>query len=216
MIGVVIGARLGHILFYDPVYYWNNPVEILPFKLEPHFYFTGLAGLASHGGVMGALLGLHLYNRRLNTSYLWLLDRLTIASALLGSFIRFGNFLNSEIVGTPTSMPWGIVFTRIDGLPRHPAQLYEAVFYLFIFALLFVLWKSGQTRHYTGFLFGLGLSLIFLQRFIVEFFKEVQSSFENEMVINMGQILSIPMILAGVAILILSLKKPKQSFPINL
>ena len=215
MLGVVIGARLGHVLFYDPVYYWHHPLEVLPFRLEPHFQFTGLAGLASHGGVMGALLGLYLHHRRYNSDYLWLLDRLAIVSALLGSFIRFGNFLNSEIVGTPTSMFWGIIFTRVDQQPRHPAQLYEASFYLAIFALLFALWQSGKTRRYTGFLFGLGLSLIFLQRLIVEFFKEAQSSFENDMVINMGQILSIPMILAGVAILVLSLKSSKQPFPIN-
>jgi phosphatidylglycerol---prolipoprotein diacylglyceryl transferase len=157
-LGAVIGARLGHIIFYDPVYYLNNPIEILPIRLEPTFEFTGLVGLASHGGVFGALLALYLYSRRHKKDILWNLDRITIAASLLGGFIRLGNLMNSEIIGIPTQVPWAFVFTQIDQVPRHPAQLYEAIFYFVIFLVLFVLWRSGKVQHHKGFLFGLGLS----------------------------------------------------------
>ncbi len=206
--GIIIGARLGHIIFYDPIYYWNNPIEILPIKLEPHFQFTGLAGLASHGGVVGALLGLSLYIKKYKQNYLWILDRLTISASLLGCFIRVGNLMNSEIIGTPTSVPWAFVFTRVDQIPRHPAQLYEAVFYLMIFILLFLIWRSNKVAN-TGFIFGLGLMLIFLQRFLVEFVKENQVAFENKMILNMGQILSIPMILIGLYFIVKSYTNKK-------
>ncbi|MBY0433612.1 MAG: prolipoprotein diacylglyceryl transferase, partial [Cyclobacteriaceae bacterium] len=125
MIGGIVGARLGHILFYDPVYYWHNPIEILPIRTNPTLHFTGLAGLASHGGIAGALLALYLYTRKYKKDYLWLLDRLIIGGALLGCLIRIGNLMNSEIIGTPTQLPWAFIFSRIDQTPRHPAQLYE-------------------------------------------------------------------------------------------
>ena len=110
LLGVIIGARFGHILFYDPVYYWHNPIEILPFRIKPNFEFTGLAGLASHGGVLGALLALYLYNRKFKKDYLWLLDRLMIAGAALGGFIRLGNLMNSEIIGIPSDLP-GLLYS---------------------------------------------------------------------------------------------------------
>lgn len=203
-LGAIIGARLGHILFYDPLYYLDNPIEILPIKINPTLQFTGLAGLASHGGVAGALLALHLYCRRYQENFLWTLDRLTIAASLLGGFIRLGNLMNSEIVGIPSQVPWAFVFTRVDQVPRHPAQLYEALFYFIIFCLLYFLWKSGSVYNYKGFLFGLGLSLIFLQRFLVEFLKENQEAFEENLVLNMGQTLSIPLTILGVLIMIRS------------
>src|SRR5690606_14019776 len=117
------GARLGHILFYDPIHYLNHPIEILPVRLTPEFEFTGLAGLASHGGVIGALIALYFYQRKSDRRYLWLLDRLIIAGAMLGACIRFGNLMNSEIVGVPTDVSWAFVFTRVDSLPRHPTQI---------------------------------------------------------------------------------------------
>ena len=207
MVGAIIGARFGHILFYDPLYYLNNPIEILPIRIKPTFQFTGLAGLASHGGIVGALIALYLYNRKFEKDYLWLLDRLVIGGALLGGFIRIGNLMNSEIIGTPTNLPWGFVFTHVDQIPRHPSQLYEAIFYLLIFALLFSLWKSRKTHQHLGLLFGLGLTLIFIQRFIVEFVKEDQVSFEDGLFLNMGQILSIPMMLIGMLFIVRSFKR---------
>ena len=207
VLGVVIGARLGHILFYDPIYYLHHPIEILPFRLEPTFEYTGLTGLASHGGVLGALLALYLYCKKHKKDFLWTLDRLTIAGSLLGGFIRLGNLMNSEIVGIPTQVPWAFVFMRIDQVPRHPAQLYEAVFYLTIFLILILLWKSGKVQSQKGFLFGLGFSFIFAQRFLMEFLKENQVAFEENLQLNMGQILSLPLIMIGILIMVWSFKK---------
>lgn len=211
--GAIVGARLGHILFYDPLYYWQHPIEILPIKLEPQFEFTGLAGLASHGGVIGVLLALFLYCRKYRESYLWLLDRLVIAAALLGSFIRTGNLMNSEIVGTPTEVPWAFIFTRLDGVPRHPAQLYEAIFYMLLFLFLFFLWKKGRAAQ-RGLLVGTGMVAVFSQRFIVEFLKADQMPFESDLPINMGQILSIPFILIGLLLVLRSLGQ-KQHEPLQ-
>jgi len=205
--GAIIGARLGHVLFYDPSYYLSNPIEILPFKIHPTFQFTGFTGLASHGGILGALIALYLYHRKYKTDYVWMLDRLVIGGALLGAFIRIGNLLNSEILGIPTSLPWAFVFTRVDQTPRHPTPLYEACFYLAIAVVLFFVWRSQQFEKHRGFLFGLGIFLIFSQRFLVEFLKENQMSFEAHLVLNMGQLLSIPLILAGLLIMIWSLRK---------
>ena len=215
VLGSVAGARLGHILFYDPVYYFNNPIEILPIRINPTFQFTGFAGLASHGGMLGALAALYFYCRKFRKDYLWMLDRLVIGGALLGGFIRLGNLMNSEIVGLPSELPWAFIFSRIDQTPRHPAQLYEAIFYLILSCSLFLVWQSGKVNRYKGFLFGLGISLIFLQRFLIEFVKENQVEFEQQLQLNMGQILSIPLILAGIFIMVRSTRNSanKQSFP---
>lgn len=210
MLGVVIGARLGHILFYDSLYYWQNPIEILPFKLEPAFEYTGLAGLASHGGVIGGLLALSLYCRKWGENFLALLDRLVVVGALLGCFIRLGNLMNSEIVGTPTDVPWAFVFSRLDEVPRHPAQLYEALFYLLLFVLLFSLWRRGKASYQRGYLTGLGLTAVFTQRFIIEFLKIEQAAFENYLPVNVGQLLSIPFIVIGILILLWSVSRSKK------
>ncbi len=206
MIGAILGARFGHILFYDPIYYWHHPIEILPIRTNPSFEFTGLAGLASHGGIMGALLALYLYTKKNKENYLWLLDRLTIAGVALGGFIRLGNLMNSEIIGIPSQLPWAFVFTKIDVIPRHPAQLYEALFYLVLCLILYLSWRSGKFINNRGFLFGLGMALIFAQRFFIEFLKENQVAFEENLRLNMGQILSIPLFLVGLFIIIMSLK----------
>jgi phosphatidylglycerol---prolipoprotein diacylglyceryl transferase len=206
-LGAIIGARFGHIVFYDPAYYLENPIEILPIQTEPAFQFTGLAGLASHGGVMGVLFALYLYSRKYKKDFLWTLDRLTIAGSLLGGFIRLGNLMNSEMIGTPTQVPWAVVFSRIDQVPRHPAQLYEALFYLAFFSILFLLWKSKKVETQKGFLFGLGVSSIFAQRFLMEFLKENQVTFEENLLLNMGQILSLPLIAIGILIMVWSFKK---------
>lgn len=207
MIGGIVGARLGHILFYDPVYYLNNPIEILPIKINPSFQFTGLAGLASHGGIIGALFALYLYTRKYDQKYFWLLDRLMIAGAALAGFIRLGNLMNSEIIGKPADVPWAFIFSRVDQLPRHPAQLYEAVFYLLLTVVLFFIWRSGKFASAVGFIFGLGIASIFAQRFFVEFLKENQVAFEAELTLNMGQILSIPLVLVGIGVMVWSWKK---------
>jgi prolipoprotein diacylglyceryl transferase len=204
MVGAIIGARFGHVLFYDPVYYFYNPIEILPVKIEPSFQFTGLAGLASHGGILGALLALYVYNRKFKKDYLWLLDRLTIAGAALGGFIRLGNLMNSEVIGTPSDLPWAFVFTSVDSIPRHPSQLYEAIFYFIVSVSLYFAWKSKRFNAAHGFIFGLGIALIFVQRFLIEFLKEDQVPFEESLVLNMGQALSIPMIVVGLVIMIWS------------
>lgn len=207
VLGGVIGARFGHILFYDPIYYLNNPIEILPIKMEPNFQFTGLAGLASHGGILGALVALYVYNRKFKRGYLWLLDRLIIAGAALGGFIRLGNLLNSEIVGVPSNLPWAFVFKRIDQIPRHPSQLYEAIFYIVASIALYYIWKSRKFCATPGFIFGLGITLIFSQRFLIEYLKENQVPFEENLTLNMGQTLSIPLIIGGIALMIWSGRK---------
>ncbi len=211
VLGVIIGARLGHVLFYDPVYYWHNPVAILPFQFYPEFAFTGLLGLASHGGVLGALVAMYLYERRFHRGYLWLLDRITIAGAALGGFIRIGNLMNSEIIGVPSDQPWAFVFTRLDGIPRHPAQVYEAIFCFVVSAGLFYVLKAGETHKRSGFVAGLGIVLIFTQRFLIEFLKENQVAFESTLVFNMGQWLSIPLILAGLGLVVWSSRVTKAT-----
>lgn len=210
-LGAILGARLGHVLFYDPLYYLNHPIEILPIRLEPYFEFTGLAGLASHGGVIGTFIALYLYTKKYNQPLLWILDRLTIAAAFLGGFIRIGNLMNSEIIGIPTTVPWAFIFTNVDQVPRHPAQLYEAIFYFAIFMTLYLLWRSARFKQYDGLLFGIGLSLIFLQRLVVEFVKENQVGFEDELLLNMGQLLSIPMALTGIGVIFWSLRRKGSS-----
>lgn len=210
-LGAIIGARFGHILFYDPIYYLNNPVEILPIRTEPVFQFTGFAGLASHGGVLGALFALFLYCKKYKNDFLWTLDRLTIAGSLLGGFIRLGNLMNSEVVGIPAQVPWAFVFVRVDKIPRHPAQLYEALFYFAISSVLFLLWKSEKVQNHKGFLFGLGLSLIFTQRFLMEFLKENQVAFEENLPVNMGQTLSLPLIIIGILTMVWSFKNLANS-----
>ena len=205
--GILVGARLGHILFYDPVYYFYHPIEILPIRLEPKFEFTGLSGLASHGGILGALIALFLYQRKYRIDALWTLDRLVIGGSLLGGFIRLGNLMNSEIIGTPTSNSWGFVFIHVDNIPRHPAQLYEALFYFLTALLLYQLWKGTHLQMKKGFLFGLCIALIFTQRFLIEFVKENQVQFEEGLLLNMGQTLSIPLILVGVGFMVKAITK---------
>ncbi|WP_158963175.1 prolipoprotein diacylglyceryl transferase [Myroides fluvii] len=211
VIGTVVGARLGHCLFYDFAYYSQHPLEIiLPIaKVEGSYHFVGFMGLASHGGAIGVLLSLALFCKRYKTNLLQLLDRLVIAIPITGAFIRFGNFMNSEIYGKPTDSIFGIVFQRDDLIPRHPTQLYEAFAYLAVTVILYVLYQKKYSR-YKGLLFGLFLIFMFTARFILEYFKENQVAFENEMVLNMGQILSIPFMIVGLLLVIWSLKRPKE------
>ena len=204
MVSAVIGARLGHVFFYDWAYYSQHPIEILPIKLEPSFHFTGLNGLASHGGIFAGFFGLYLYNRKRKINYLWLLDRITICAGMLGGAIRLGNLFNSEIFGKATDLPWAFVFQRVDNVPRHPTQLYEALFYFGTTLVFYQLYKRKPRR--PGYFIGLGAAVIFGQRFLVEFIKENQVDFEAGMALNMGQLLSIPIILFGLIVWFWSLK----------
>ncbi|WP_035652803.1 prolipoprotein diacylglyceryl transferase [Flavobacterium sp. ASV13] len=204
IVGTILGARLGHCFFYEPEYFLKHPIEILlPIQKVGGIYkFVGFQGLASHGGTIGVLIAMILYCRKYKVKFLWLLDRMAIGVPVTGAFIRFGNFMNSEIYGKPTNGSWGVVFQRDDLIPRHPTQLYEAFSYLLIFGILFWMYKSDKIRQTSGLLFGCFLTLLFLARFIIEFFKENQETFENNMIINMGQILSIPFILIGLTLIV--------------
>ncbi len=201
VLGIIIGARLGHVLFYDPAYYLSNPLEILA---------VWEGGLASHGGGIGLFLAVYLFCRKTGQNYLWLLDRLAIPTALFGFFVRTGNFFNSEIVGIPTDVPWAVVFTRIDDLPRHPTQLYEAFSYLAIFALLFCCYRFTKIKQHRGALLGLLLFLVFSARLLLEFVKTQQEAYSTGVALTTGQLLSIPFLVAGVALTIYAVRKPKR------
>lgn len=201
--GTVIGARLGHCLFYNPEYYLTHPIEI--FKVWE-------GGLASHGAAIGILISLYLFsNKKKNYPLLWVLDRIVIVTALGGSFIRLGNLFNSEIIGKPTDVSWAFIFSSVDELPRHPTQLYESLAYLIIFIMLFLIYYKGIEKNRRGLLFGLFLVLVFTFRFFIEFLKENQTGFEARMTFNMGQILSIPFVLIGLFFILKSFKVEKAN-----
>ena len=189
LFGTVIGARLGHCLFYDPIYYLSDPIRILK---------VWEGGLASHGAAIGILYAIYLYTKKhKDQPYLWLMDRVVITVALAAFFIRLGNLFNSEILGKATNVPWAFVFDRVDNVPRHPSQLYEAFAYLIIFIVIFSIYKKYKANLPHGLIFGIFLIGIFGFRIFVEFYKENQSAFEAGMILDMGQILSIPLVLAG-------------------
>lgn len=216
LLGTVIGARLGHTLFYEYGYFKNHLWEIiLPFRItkEHGFELTGYQGLASHGGAIGILIAVALYSKKYKQVFLWVLDRLVIAVALGGFFIRMGNLFNSEILGSPTSVSWAFIFKRVDNVPRHPAQLYEAILYLLIFLFLWAFYKKKEGQFQHGVLLGYFLAFIFSVRFIVEFVKENQEAFENGWFLNMGQILSIPFILLGTCLIIIKSRPIINTIP---
>lgn len=201
-VGTVIGARIGHCLFYEPGYYLSHPLEILK---------VWHGGLASHGAAIGILIALWLFIRKEKKGYFWVLDRIAIVVALAGFFIRTGNLMNSEIYGVETSLPWGFVFLRNDEVaPKHPTQIYEGLTYLFVFVLLLRMYWNRKGNVYQGLLISIFLIIVFASRFFIEFVKEPQVTFESSMKLNMGQLLSIPFIIAGITGLYLSLriKKP--------
>lgn len=209
VVGIVLGARLGHCLFYEPSYYFHHPLEILlPIKkIGDSYQFIGFQGLASHGGGIGTLIAIGIYCKKYQTNYLWVLDKIAIVTPIVAVFIRLGNFMNSEIYGKPTDGNWGVVFQRDDLIPRHPTQLYEAFAYLLIFGILLFTYRIMSKEKANGVIFGLLLVLVFLARFIIEFFKEDQVGFENGMVLNMGQILSIPFIFIGLFLIFIRKKR---------
>lgn len=215
IIGTFLGARLGHVFFYDWAYYKHHLIEIfLPivqsprdstlFGLVPGYKYIGFRGLASHGATLGIFVALYLYSRNtLKKPMLWILDRITIPVAIGGAFVRIGNFMNSEIVGKPSSMPWAVRFEQqsLDYgpiVPRHPAQLYEAAGYLLLFLIIGYLYWYTERRRQRGFLFGLFFTLLWILRFLIEFFKAPQEASRADWVLNTGQWLSIPFIAIGI------------------
>lgn len=190
VIGAVLGARLGHVFFYEPAVYLQHPERIL-------MIWEG--GLASHGGAIGVLTGLWLFSRKSSKkSFIWIFDRIVMAVALAGVMIRMGNLMNSEIYGYETKLPWGFIFSRNhETLPMHPTQIYEALAYLLISLMLFREYRRDQFKPRPGKLAGLFLISLFSVRFLVEFIKQPQVNFEAGMLLNMGQLLSIPFILWG-------------------
>jgi len=210
IIGIFVGARLGHCLFYEPSYYFAHPLEmILPIQPLPGggYKFSGYQGLASHGGILGLLIALFLYSRKTKQSMINTIDLIAVVAVLEFGFIRLGNFMNSEIIGIPTTKPWSVIFERVDNLPRHPAQLYEAISYFIIFTIMMILYKNMRDRLKNGFFFGLATVLCCIARFMIEFVKENQVGFEDGMTFNMGQLLSLPYLVVGIGFIIYGLMK---------
>lgn len=236
-IGILVGARLGHCLFYEPDYFLSSGSHFIEMFVPMHqmadgsWKYTGYAGLASHGGTLGLMIALWLYCRNTKMNIWHVLDDIAIATPIAACFIRLGNLMNSEIIGKPTDVPWAFIFEQVDNVPRHPGQLYEALAYFcFIFVMFFAYQKSKkanpqpltkakgeQAREQelstlnsklstkkvgSGFFFGLVLTLIFTFRFFIEYTKADQVDFEAGMLFNMGQLLSVPFIIIGVACMI--------------
>ena len=202
-LGILIGARLGHCIFYQPDYFltsWKGFVEmLLPIHFLPEggWKMTGYEGLASHGGTLGLILALLLYVKNMGVKMWTVLDNIAIATGITACFIRLGNLMNSEIIGKVTDVPWAFIFERVDQAPRHPGQLYEAIAYAIFFIISWVLYRRRPDRVGTGFFFGLCLFYIFTFRFFIEYTKEIQEAFEASLPLDMGQILSIPFIAIG-------------------
>ena len=209
LLSTVIGSRLGHCLFYAPGYYLTHPIEIL---------YIHQGGMASHGAAVGLLVGLWLFSRKNKIPYIWSLDRIGILVAISGALVRIGNFMNSEIFGRPTSLPWGVEFvlsnewnTLYKGLPCHPTQLYEALAYLIIFVVfLWLYYRKNLAQRRPGAMFGIFLIALFGIRFLIEFIENPQEDFEVGMILNMGQLLSIPFIVAGCVLLYRAYRAPEK------
>ena len=207
-LGILIGARLGHCIFYQPDYFltsFKGFIEMLlpiHFKADGGWKMTGYAGLASHGGTAGLMLALWLYCKQTKLSLWTVLDNIAIATGTTACFIRLGNLMNSEIIGKATDLPWAFIFEKVDPLPRHPGQLYEAIAYALLFVIMWALHKKWPQKIGTGWYFGFCLTYIFTFRFFIEYTKEIQEAFEASLPIDMGQILSIPFIIVGVVCMI--------------
>ena len=200
IVATVVGARLGHVLFYGWNYYSQHPIEIL---------YVWQGGLASHGGVLGILIALLIWSKRISKrSLLWVLDRVVVPTALVAALIRLGNLMNSEIYGVQTTLPWGFIFERNhETVAKHPTQLYESLSYLLTFGvMLYMYWKT-KAKDYQGLIFGVFFMMVFGARFLIEFIKEDQEAFEAGMSLNMGQILSIPFVITGIVLIYLAMKK---------
>jgi len=215
VIATLLGARLGHVIFYQTELIWEDPLSVLlPIRTVPEFEFTGFQGLASHGAAIAIIIAMFMYSKKvIKKPVLWILDRVVIAVACGGIFVRIGNFINSEIIGKPTNGDFGVIFKQLgETFPRHPAQLYEAGGYILVFLILwFIYWKTDK-RNYLGYIFGVFLILLWTVRFLVEFVKEAQVENRAEWALNTGQWLSIPFILIGIYLMLQSSKRryPKE------
>ena len=211
IIATIVGARLGHVFFYGWDYYSQHLFEIISpvIMVDGHFKLVGFQGLASHGGAIGIIVAVWIYSRKVtHRSMLWTLDRLVIPTALVAAMIRFGNLMNSEIYGVATALPWGFIFDQNgETVAKHPTQIYEMLCYLVTFVLiLFFFFKKKDLKDRPGFILGVFFIGIFFTRFMIEFIKEDQEAFEAGMALNMGQILSIPFVLAGLYLIVRALK----------
>lgn len=218
-IGILLGARLGHCIFYEPEYWLSSPQHVfeifVPIRFMPDgsWKFTGYEGLASHGGTIGLTVALIIYWLRVRKHGLgiWqILDNIAIATPITACFIRLGNLVNSEIIGKVTDVPWAFIFERVDMSPRHPGQLYEAIAYAIFFPIGWYLYRKHPERVGTGFFFGLCLVLIFTFRFFIEYTKDIQVAKEAAMTLNIGQMLSIPFVLIGLYCMWRSFKAVKK------
>jgi len=214
VVATLIGARLGHVIFYQPELFSQDFLSVfLPFRTVPEFKFTGFQGLASHGAAIGIIVAMYFYSKKvLKKPILWVLDRIVIAVASGAIFVRIGNFINSEIIGKATNSDYGVVFKQLgEDFPRHPAQLYESFCYIFVFLILwFLYWKTNKGKQ-MGYLLGAFLVLLWTVRFFVEFVKEAQVDERAEWALNTGQWLSIPFVFAGLLLIITSSKRPVVS-----
>ena len=224
-LGILIGARLGHCIFYQPDYFLTSGKGFVEMLLPIHFLadggwkFTGYEGLASHGGTLGLMIALWLYVRKTKLSIWRVLDNIAIATGITACFIRLGNLMNSEIIGKITDVPWAFIFERVDTMPRHPGQLYEAIAYAILFGIMWTIYKKRSTFNVqrstfnvgSGWYFGFCLTYIFTFRFFIEYTKEIQEAFEASLPLDMGQILSIPFIIIGVVCMLRSRRNIEAS-----
>ena len=203
IVGTIVGARLGDCFFYHPKYYLQNPIEI---------FAVWKGGLSSHGGAVGILTALYLFGRTMHKPYIWVLDRVVIVIGVAGFFIRMGNLMNSEIYGHATTLPWGFIFERNgETVPKHPTQIYEALYYALTYTILRFVYRKCDNRPRPFFIFGLFLIMVFGFRFCIEFIKNPQEEFEQNMMFNMGQLLSSPFIILGIISLIVSTRQKKPA-----
>ena len=203
--GLFLGARLGHCLLYEYEYYFAHPLEmLLPIRVKPDgtVVFSGYQGMASHGGLVGWIIAMVIYSRLTGEKVLRTLDTIALVLPLAAGFIRLGNLANSEIIGVETDLPWAFIFERVDGVPRHPAQIYEALAYFFTFGVNLLLYRRLGLNRGGGVLLGNTVVLVFVARFLIEFIKERQAPFEDQMHLDVGQVLSIPFILLGIFLLV--------------
>lgn len=205
VVGTVIGARLGHTLFYEPDIYLFEPWRILK---------VWEGGLASHGAAMGVLVSAYLFTRKYGLPYFWVMDRIAVGALIASAFIRTGNFFNSEILGKPADVPWSVVFARVDQIPRHPAQLYEALAYLVFFLVLHTAYWKTSLKRKPGFFLGAMFALTFIFRFLVEFVKVQQVAFEADLPLNMGQLLSIPVVIGAMVLMVRALRSEEAPVPV--
>jgi len=210
VIATLIGARLGHVFFYQTELLWQDPISVfLPFRTVPEFEYTGFQGLASHGAAIAIIIAMVIFSKKvMKRPLLWVFDRMVIGVAAGAIFVRIGNFINSEIIGKPTGDDSGVVFKALgEDFARHPSQLYEAGGYVIVFLILwYIYWKTNKGQ-YLGYIFGAFLVLLWTVRFIVEFVKEAQVDGRDEWFLNTGQLLSIPFILVGLFLMMRSSKK---------